>query len=90
MATLREFIFTQSTLVAGKTVREHIQSPCDCDGEEGSLECGATADVDYSAVTADVGDLLAASVIDVVLEANLDEILSASVETETLIGEVCP
>lgn len=32
MATLREFIFSQSTLTAGETVRDHIQNPCECGG----------------------------------------------------------
>lgn len=91
MATLRDFIASQSTLVDGSLVRDHIQNPCDCDGEGvgGFLDCGQTADVIQTALEADMGTVLSASVVIVPLESNLEETLSTSISTETLTSEVC-
>lgn len=89
MATVWELITESSTLPEQNDFWEHVNNLGSGEGG-GSLECGATADVDYSNISADVGVALSAAVEDVTLEANLQEVLSASVETEILIGEVCP
>jgi len=83
-----EILVANSTLGPGFDAWEYLNTQEG--GSGGSVDCGSTADVDYGTLEADIGIILSAYVVDVELEANIEEVLSANADDEILTTEVCP